>query len=402
MAPAGPWICCQIGSREHYAVPRALHRRGLLDVLLTDAWVDPGGVLGTVGGPRIRERFHEELRDAKVWTPGLSTLLFEGTLRLSGGPAWEAIIERNTWFQDRASEQLAVLVQARPHSGVVFAYSYAAKRVFTVARAHGWTTVLGQIDPGPCEDRLVAGLHRRHAELAPEWQPAPPEYWDNWREEWQLADRVIVNSEWSRVGLLEAGVPESIIRTVPLAYEAPATAKRRDDAAGFDSKRPLRVLFLGQINLRKGIAEVLEAIDLLDGEPVHFVMAGPIQIKLTKKMRDHSRVSWLGAVPHAQVADLFTAADVFLFPTHSDGFGLTQLEALGHGVPVIVSRHCAPIVTDGVNGLLLAEVSGRAIAASIRELLRDPGRLRAITRNARLDHSYGLPTIGRHFEAVLE
>ena len=37
------WICCQVGAREHYAVPRALHRAGALHALVTDAWADPPG-----------------------------------------------------------------------------------------------------------------------------------------------------------------------------------------------------------------------------------------------------------------------------------------------------------------------------------------------------------------------
>jgi len=35
------WLCCQIGAREHYAIPRALFRMGMLEYLLTDAWFPP-------------------------------------------------------------------------------------------------------------------------------------------------------------------------------------------------------------------------------------------------------------------------------------------------------------------------------------------------------------------------
>ena len=42
------WICCQLGAREHYAVPRALHQRSSLDYLITDTWVRPDSLASKV------------------------------------------------------------------------------------------------------------------------------------------------------------------------------------------------------------------------------------------------------------------------------------------------------------------------------------------------------------------
>ena len=42
------WICCQLGAREHYAIPRALSRLGTLDWLITDAWVPPSSILAKI------------------------------------------------------------------------------------------------------------------------------------------------------------------------------------------------------------------------------------------------------------------------------------------------------------------------------------------------------------------
>ena len=56
------WLCSQLGAREHYAIPRALFRQGLLDHLLTDAWVPPGSPLAFAFG--LGERFHPDLTDS--------------------------------------------------------------------------------------------------------------------------------------------------------------------------------------------------------------------------------------------------------------------------------------------------------------------------------------------------
>lgn len=74
--PAVKWICCQLGAREHYAIPRALHRAGSLEGLVTDTWVAPGNLLGTAR-PALRQRFHSELRDARVLFSNVGSISFE-------------------------------------------------------------------------------------------------------------------------------------------------------------------------------------------------------------------------------------------------------------------------------------------------------------------------------------
>jgi glycosyltransferase involved in cell wall biosynthesis len=87
-------------------------------------------------------------------------------------------------------------------------------------------------------------------------------------------------------------------------------------------------------------------------------------------------------VDKATAEALYRESDVFLFPTLSDGFGLTQLEALGHGLPVIASRNCGAVVAHGVSGLVLSEVSPEVIADAIMQLVRDRDLLGKLKANA--------------------
>ena len=68
------------------------------------------------------------------------------------------------------------------------------------------------MDPGAEEERSVAAEAARVPQLAGDWQAAPPEYWAFWREECELADRIVVNSEWSREGLIRGGIPSKRYR----------------------------------------------------------------------------------------------------------------------------------------------------------------------------------------------
>ncbi len=268
------------------------------------------------------------------------------------------------------------------HNGIntVFAYSYAAAEIFKFARARGWRTVLGQIDLGPADERLIAELHK-NAGVEHKWNPAPKEYWDNWRLECSLADQIVVNSAWSRDALLSEGIPAEKIRLIPLAYEpqTDSSSFQRHYPHAFSSERPLRVLFLGQVNLRKGVLQLLDAVKLLAQENVEFWFVGPIQIDISKDLKEHPQCKWLGIAPRVEVNRYYRDADVFILPTFSDGFGLTQLEAQAWKLPVIASRYCGDVVRHGFNGVILDEISGQAIADVLLQFLRSPETLSAMS-----------------------
>src|SRR6266576_5171266 len=100
------WFCSQLGAREHYAIPRALFRQGVLEQLATDAWVRPSSPLATVSHT-LSERFHPDLTSARVraWNSGL--LAFELAARLKQLSGWPLILARNHWFQRRVASFLS-------------------------------------------------------------------------------------------------------------------------------------------------------------------------------------------------------------------------------------------------------------------------------------------------------
>jgi glycosyltransferase involved in cell wall biosynthesis len=399
------WICCQLGAREHYAIPRALFRRGTLEYLLTDAWVPTGSFLAKLCGreSKLRERFHTELRNGPVKAFTSSFLLFETFARARRLQMWPSILARNRWFQRKvvksltslaagASAKAADIAPQTFDSPILSSYSYTALEPFRYAKANGWKTLLVQIDPGPEEEKIIAEEAARVPELAGEWQPAPAEYWTSWREECKLADRIVVNSEWSREGLIRGGVPGEKISIIPLAYEAPeitnqnsaasAEAPAAREAGGarvyprrFTFHRPMSVLFLGLINLRKGVARLLEAARMLRDEPVEFWMVGPVEIANPSTAAQAGRVKWFGPATRKQAAEFYRKADVFILPTLSDGFAITQLEAQAHGLPIIASKNCGRVVESGVNGIILDEPSIACIAHAVRDCIANPDRL---------------------------
>ena len=138
--------------------PRALHRHGALEQMITDAWVRPGNPLGLLSAG-LKARFHAELgRGGSVWAGRPQHGVRAASADAAAQAGWPLVMARNRWFQRVALSRLSQIA-AGERAPILMSYSYAAAELFAFARRKGWRTVLGQIDPGPVEEEIVAGLH---------------------------------------------------------------------------------------------------------------------------------------------------------------------------------------------------------------------------------------------------
>lgn len=105
-----------------------------------------------------------------------------------------------------------------------------------------------------------------------------------------------------------------------------------------------------------------------------------------------NRIHFLPEVPVHQVSDWYAALNLYIAPQRWEGFGLTPLEAMACGVPVIATRVGAfeELVVDGVSGTLLPPDDIPALTAAARDWLADPARIAAAGQAARAQ------TLARH------
>ena len=362
--------------------------------LVTDYWAQGKfeSVLPDRIGRSLAMRFHPDLSDQSVVGLNAGFLKLEMAARIKKVTSWKLISQRNQWFQRNASNKIRAIIKksARQQRPAVFAFSYAAKQIFETAKELGCPRILGQIDPGPYEVRLVQMIHERHG-IAPLVSP-PESYWDMWREECRLADCIVVNSNWALKALVSEGVSEHKIEVVPLAYHASVDVviDSNELPTQFSAERPLNLLYLGQVIARKGIVELTEAIDLLVDRPVHWTMVGGGDASLLEQLRQRVCVTVTGQVDRSAAVKYYQNADVFILPTHSDGFAITLLEAAAFGLPIIASPYCGDVVRHRVDGLIISEVSGRAIADSVTSLVKSPENLK----------QYQINQINRQFRSI--
>jgi glycosyltransferase involved in cell wall biosynthesis len=368
-------VVAQIGAREHYAIARALHQQGLLAGLVTD-WYAPAW-LQQIGGKRLssaKAARCDELPDELVRSFPLRSLWWKWKVRQATrrGATHDIYTQTDAAFAAAARLNL-------PKHDVVFSYSYASLELLEAEKKRGVLTVLDQIDPGPAEFRLVAEEMNRNPDIAGPAPEFPAAYYERNRREWELADVIVVNSEWSREALIAEGANPAKIEILPLAYEpATASANARQDR---NSNSPLKVLWLGQVNVRKGIHHLIAAARLLQNENVQFDVVGPLGIRPGAVASAPANLRFHGPASRDRAAEWYRQSDVFVLPTLSDGFALTQLEALAHGVPVIATPNCGRVVEDGKTGFIVPARDPQALAEAVMRFVRNRNLAESLRRD---------------------
>ena len=170
-------------------------------------------------------------------------------------------------------------------------------------------------------------------------------------------------SEHARRTYLDLGVPDWKIRVLYPGFDVPEPAPRT-------GRTGVTFLFMGRQPARKGGDAVLEAFGRIRG-----TVPGARLLYLTDEPPSR-RIDGVEVEPLVRAEHVpwtFARADVFLSPSRAEGFGMANVEAHGHGLPVISSRLGAipEVVEDGCTGLLTPPGDVDALAAAMRRLGAD-------------------------------
>ena len=174
---------------------------------------------------------------------------------------------------------------------------------------------------------------------------------------------------------------EVIPNPVSAAILTRAHAARQSHPSPTPSATPL-VLYTGRLAPVKGIVPLLEAAkEVCRNRSVTFTLAGPWQMGQTpaefgfdpEGKLTGTQLSWTGHVSWETIADLYVQATVFVMPSWFESFGISVIEAMAFGIPVVATTAGAlpEVVEDGVTGLLVPPGDSGALATAITRLLND-------------------------------
>jgi glycosyltransferase involved in cell wall biosynthesis len=204
----------------------------------------------------------------------------------------------------------------------------------------------------------------------------------------QRADYVVADSENTRndvVCLL--GVPPERVTVVPGGVDPsfkpvtdPARLAQFRKAIGLEEDTPY-ILFVGVIEPRKNLIGLIEAFDILKGRgklPHKLVVVGRRgwlsdgTMDRAERSPYRGEIIFPGFIADGELATLYSAAEMFAFPSHYEGFGLPVLEAMACGVPVVASRASSLPEVVGDAGMQVDPDDTERLASALELLALNP------------------------------
>ena len=203
-------------------------------------------------------------------------------------------------------------------------------------------------------------------------------------QEYQLADRIRVYAEWGRACMVRYGVPEHKIhimrQTVNLERFRPSEV--RPSTGG-----PLRVCYVGSLDLRKGFVYLLQALRAVGPRHIHLRIVGATGDRDCARLFQRERAGLQIESAPGEALPVYQQSELFVVPTLEDGLPFVLVEGLACGLPVIVTREAgaAECVRPGESGWVVPAGQVEALAVTLEEALRRRQDLWGMGQQARAD-----------------
>jgi glycosyltransferase involved in cell wall biosynthesis len=192
---------------------------------------------------------------------------------------------------------------------------------------------------------------------------------------------IALSSRWA--DFLRGFAPGARVVVIPNSVPLPPLSE--------DRVQPARILFLGQVEPRKGIYELVEAISLLRARfpQVELAIGGQGELEQVRKRAQElgvlDRLDLLGWVTAGRKQEELARAAVFCLPSHAEGLPMAMLEAMAAGKAIVVSGvgGIPDAVTDRDNGLMVQPGDAGGLAEALARVLGDEQERKRLGRRAR-------------------
>lgn len=204
----------------------------------------------------------------------------------------------------------------------------------------------------------------------------------------ESADHVLVNSDFVRMTFIRQGFPDERLHVIYWGVDDAFL----DVARGYPARQPhggpLRLLFAGSVERRKGAHILLESLQCLDDIDWHLDIIGRLEPFISKHYRlvlKDPRITLHDTVRRLDLAEHMHRADVFIFPSLAEGSARVVIEAMALGCVVITTPNSGSIVEEPSNGVVVEPGDSDALANAVRRLEALRPQLPAIgSRNRQL------------------
>ena len=227
----------------------------------------------------------------------------------------------------------------------------------------------------------VRRLLAEEAERYPQWEPTlestrePEEKLCRKEEELQMANRITCPSQF----VLDS-IPKEIKQHTPCQV-SPFGSPRSQPSDGkivTKTSNSLRLLFVGSMSQRKGLADLFEAMKLLKKEPVTLSVLGQPSLPLEFYRKQFSDFQYFPPCSNQKVREIMMKHDILVLPSIVEGRALVQQEALSCGLSIIATRNSGgeDLVEEGLTGHLAPIRSPEKLAQCIVKNLEEINSLK--------------------------
>ncbi len=157
-------------------------------------------------------------------------------------------------------------------------------------------------------------------------------------EEMEDALRVVVASRFAERSVCEAGIAAEKVAVIPYGVDSDSFSPGEKRNAGGGR---MVFLFVGLLKKEKGILTLLAAWKQIAAPGAELWLAGSGDADVIEAARGVPGVKVTGKLAQPELRQIYRDADVFVFPTFYDGFGMVLLEAMSSGLPIIATPNCA-------------------------------------------------------------
>ena len=205
-------------------------------------------------------------------------------------------------------------------------------------------------------------------------------------------DGVVCNSTVTQDVVTSLGVDATSTVVAPPAGDRFDPAIEPAEIEQRARRRPLQIVFVGNIAPRKGLSTLVDGLERADTDAELTVVGRAVDEDYAAAVRRRiadseleSRVQLTGELPDPELATVLRESHVLAVPSRYEGFGIVYLEGMSFGLPAIASAAggATDIVTDGDTGILVGPDDPAAIASAVTRLGTDPDRLARMGQRAR-------------------
>ena len=369
------------GNQFVRAVLVELQKRHLLEKFYTTIATDSSDILLNL----LSSKFKQELlrRSYPVTKDLISTQpLKELSRNLLPKLGFNSVARHETgWasvdaiYNDLDAKVARALIQLKKKQGImgVYAYEDGAAASFKAAKTLGLKCFYDlPIGYWKAAQQLLSA----EAERWPDWAETLPGILDSGAKlskkdmELKLADKIFVASRFTANTLSFYDGELAPVEIIP--YGFPPVSKR--EYAKISASRPLKLLFVGGLSQRKGIADVFKTAEFFGNRVELTIVGRKTGDKCPALNEELAKHTWIPGLPHDQILKLMHQHDVLLFPSLFEGFGMVITEAMAQGTPVITTERTAgpDFIEDGHNGWLIEAGSTDKLIAATEMLLQKP------------------------------